>query len=90
MRRCRRRALQVERHLIEVAVPPVLPGFVRPDEPMVSGLEVRGGVSTRRVVATTDVPADLAEPQVHPIVKALCQTVLASVGAREGWGEIFG
>jgi len=90
VRRRRGRALQVERHLIEVAIPPILPRLVRPDERMVRGLEVRGGVPTRRVVATTDVPADLAEPQVHPIVKALCQTVLASVGARDGWREILG
>ena len=49
-------------------------------------VEVRGGVPHRRAVATTDVTARRAPPQVHPRA-ADAQAVLASVRRRRGVGD---
>src|SRR5262245_9378522 len=62
-----RRAVDVERELIDVAPPPVFTRLVRPDDGMVVvRVPVRGGMPVRRVVATADVTARHADPQVQP------------------------
>src|SRR5438309_511826 len=52
---------------------------------MLHGPEVRRGVTGGGVVAAANVPALLADPQVHPVVAAGGQTVLA---ARGRWNDV--
>src|SRR5438067_12561801 len=65
-----RRSLQLERHVVRVAVVPVLARLERPDDGMARPAVVPGRVLARRVVAAPDVPAFLAHPQVDPVVPA--------------------
>ena len=71
----------LEEDLVHVAPAPVLIRLERLDDGVPGGVEVGGGVPVLRVVAAADVPADLAQAQVHPLV-AYPQAVLAAVGAR--------
>src|SRR5581483_4522457 len=76
MRRCPGRAspgrlslvarYEPEHQLVHVAPAPVLAGFRRADERVPARVEVGCGVLARRVVATADVAALLAHPQVYP------------------------
>src|SRR4051812_27143970 len=62
------RVLDLEEQLVGVAPPPVFARLVRTDEWMVVvGAPVCGGVAVRRVVATPDVAAGLAHPQMDPL-----------------------
>ncbi len=77
----RRRALDEERQLVDVAPPPVLAGLVRLDQWVRRRPEVRRRVLVLRVVATADVAAGEAFPEVHPGI-AYDQALLTTVGAR--------
>ena len=77
----RRCAVDVEREIVLVAVPPVFARFVRLDDRMALRMEVRGRVPIRRVVAAADVATRHAQTQVHPST-ADSQAVYASVAAR--------
>src|SRR4051794_11475678 len=57
MRRCRRRAVDLEEERVPIAPPPVLARLVGADERVVLLVPVSGGVLVGRVVAAPDVPA---------------------------------
>src|SRR5687767_15934490 len=54
------------RCLVDEAPPPVLPRLERPDDPMADQAGVPAGVLARGLVATADVPAGQAQPQMDP------------------------
>ena len=83
MGRGRRRSLQLESHLVDVAPVPVLARFVGPDDGVSHGPEVPGGVTPRGLVAAPHVAALLADAQVHPVTLAGRETVLTA-GRRRG------
>src|SRR4051812_42238662 len=83
----RRRAVDCEGHVVDVAVPPVLAWFVALDERVAGLVEVRGGVAVGRVVAATHVAAHHAHPQVHPPT-ADSEAVLAAFAARLHVGDL--
>jgi hypothetical protein len=66
--------------LVHVAPYPVLARLKGPDERVRRGVEVPGGVPVLGTVATADVAADEALPEVHPRVAHL-QALLAPVCA---------
>src|ERR1019366_8614729 len=59
-------ALNHERHVIEVAVGPVLAGLDRGDDWMSALARMAGGVAIRRGIATPDMTAAATDPQTHP------------------------
>ena len=75
-----RRALEFEGKIVGIAEVPVLSRLVRSNDRMTTGAEVCGGVATGRVVATSDMTAQLAHAQVHPIAFACGETVFATEG----------
>ena len=80
--RRRWRAVDFEEQLVAVAPPPVLARLVRPDQRVIGMLmPVGGGMAIRGVVATSDVPAVHAQPQMHPAATD-AEAVLAAVGTR--------
>ena len=74
-------AVEGEREIVLVAVPPVFARFVRLDDRMALRMEVRGRVAIRRVVAAAHVTAGHAQPQVQPS-PADAQAVLAPFATR--------
>src|SRR5215207_2442316 len=82
-----RRAVEQEREVVDVAVPPVLAGLVGLDDGVASGTEVAGGVTVGGVVAAADVTAGHAHAQVHPLA-ADAQAVLAALAARRHVGDL--
>ena len=68
-------------HIVRVTISPNFARFERPYDRMGCCIIVLGRMSIRRVVATADVPADLAEAKMHP-TRADLKTFLASIGAR--------
>jgi len=86
--RRRWRAVDFEEQLVAVAPPPVLARLVRPDQRVIGMLmPVGGGMAIRGVVATSDVPAVHAQPQMHPAATD-AQAVLASVARRRDLGDL--
>ena len=59
---------EVELELIDIAPAPILAGFKRPDDGMLCGVEVFGGMLVFRRVAASHVPTGEAQPQVDPSV----------------------
>src|SRR5437879_650091 len=84
MGRPRRGAGELEHEVVGVAVEPVLARLVGPDDGVIGAPGVGGGVLARRLVAAADVPADLAEAQVDPVLLAHRQAVFAPPRARLG------
>src|SRR3954454_12428338 len=84
----RRCVVDEEDEVVEIAEPPVLTGFVGLDDRMALGGEVSGGVPIWRVVATADVTARHAHPQVDPLA-ADAQAVLAALAARRDIGDLI-
>ena len=70
MRGGRRRALHLEEEVIRIAEVPVLSGLVRAHHRVAVGAVVGGGVPARRGIAAADVPTELADPEVDPVVPA--------------------
>src|SRR5579883_252722 len=64
-------SVKVKFHLVDVAPPPLLAGLERFDDGVVRGMEMLSGVAVRRGVAAAHVPADHAQPQMHPAVAGL-------------------
>src|SRR3954447_3739273 len=60
------REVRDERDLVQVAPAPLLARLGRAHDRVVRLVEVRRGVAVRRVVATADLAAFAAQPQVHP------------------------
>src|SRR5947199_1233433 len=83
-----RGAGELEEVVVRVAVEPVLPGFVGPDDGMRRGVGVGGGVASGRLVAAADVAALLAEAQVDPVLTAHRQAVLAAPRAGLRIGDL--
>ncbi len=54
---------------------------------MAAGVKVFGGVLVLRAIAAADVPARLANSQVHPAVANL-QTILTTLGARRDFTHL--
>src|SRR6266542_5990011 len=70
---------EVEHQVVLVAPAPLLAGLDRTHDRMLGVVEVLGGVRVLGVVATADVTALHAQPEVHPRVAHL-QALLAAVG----------
>src|SRR5271167_1366314 len=68
--------LEHERHVVEVAVGPVLTGLDRADDRMSAQARVCRGVPVRRGVTASHVTAAATDPQMHPR-RSDRQTVLA-------------
>src|SRR5438477_3754887 len=83
----RRRAFDEEGEIVEIAEPPVLSGFVGLDYRVVLVGEVGGSVAVGRVVATADMTARHAHPEVHP-APADAQAVLAALAAGRHIGDL--
>jgi len=62
----RRILAQIEEDLVHIAPSPALGRIIALDDRMAGGVEMRGGVAVRRLVAAPHVTAGAAEPQVHP------------------------
>src|SRR6476659_490685 len=73
----RRLHRRLEEQLVHVAPAPVLAGLEAPHDGVAGRMEVLGGMSAWRVVATADVAALLTQPQVDPAA-ARGQTFLAT------------
>src|SRR5207244_2938835 len=73
----RRGADELEHHVVDVAVEPVLAWLVRPNERVPGAVEMGGGVASGRVVAAAHVPTGLTDAQVHPVAAPCGQAVLA-------------
>jgi hypothetical protein len=65
--RCGGCVLDLERGVVEIAVPPVLARFIRSDQWVDGEFEVSGAVPAGRVVTAADVTAQLAGAEVHPV-----------------------
>src|SRR5579872_5757289 len=66
--RGRGRVLQLEGDVVEVAVVPILARFEGPDDGVTHGMEMGGGVPSRRVVAAADAGTGLAHTEMDPVV----------------------
>jgi hypothetical protein len=84
----RRRVVDEEGDVVEIAEPPVLAGFEGLDDRVVGHGEVSGGVTVGGVVATADVAAGHAHPQMNPAA-ADAQAVLATVAAGRDIGDLI-
>ena len=73
---------EFEGQFFDEAPVPVLARFERPDDRVLGVLEVSRAVTTRRVVAATDVPAGLAHSEMHPIATAGLEALLTPGGTR--------
>src|SRR4029077_2770118 len=71
-----------ERDLVDVAPAPVLTRLERADDRVTARVRVGGRVPVRRAVATADVAAGEADPEVQPFA-ADAEAVLATVD--RGW-----
>src|SRR5215218_6148351 len=72
---------QVEQHFVDIAPAPTFRRIVPFDHGMAGGVEVRGGVLVRRIVAAADMAAAAADPQMQPLASAF-QALLATERAR--------
>src|SRR3984893_11255956 len=72
---------QIEPDLVDVAPAPAFRRVIAFDDRMPGHMKMLGGMTVRRVVATADVPAGPARPQVHPY-RARLQAFLAPARAR--------
>jgi hypothetical protein len=81
-------AIDEEDHIVDIAVPPVLAGFVGLDEWVMHCSVMGGRVSVRRVVAASDVTARHAHPKVDPLA-ADAHAVFASRAARRDVGYLI-
>jgi len=63
----RLRAVDLEREIVDVAVPPVLTGLVGLDDRVIRRVKVRGRMPVGRLVTAADVTARFAQPQVDPL-----------------------
>ena len=55
-----------EKQIIRIAIAPVFTGFERLDDRMTRRVIMLRRVTVRRIVAASDVSADLAETEVYP------------------------
>src|ERR1700680_1875379 len=78
MRRSRRRSLELEGEVVDVAVVPILSGLERPDDGVAYLLVMGGRMLCRGVVAAADVSALLADAKVNPVRATGGETVDAS------------
>src|SRR5882757_4809840 len=72
---------QVEQHLVDIAPAPTLRRIVALDHGMGGGMEMRGRVLVRGIVAAADMAAGAADPQMQPLTAAF-QALLAAERAR--------
>jgi hypothetical protein len=72
---------QIKKDLIHVTPTPPFGRIIALDDRVAGGMEMRGGVAIRRVIATADMAAGSANPQVEP-GRAALQTFLAPSRAR--------
>ena len=77
----RRAAAKVQTNFIDIAPSPPFRRIVSFDDRMAGRMKMLGGVSIRRVVATANMSAGAAEPQMHPLRTGF-QALLATPGAR--------
>src|SRR3954449_5176289 len=72
---------QVEQHFVDIAPAPAFRRIVAFDHRMGGGMEMRGRVLVRRIVAAADMAAGAADPQMQPLASAF-QAFLATERAR--------
>jgi hypothetical protein len=80
---------EVEKDFVHVAPAPAFRRVVALDHRMAGGVEMFGGVAVRRIVATADVPAGAAQPQVHPR-RSHFQAFLAAARGRRHLANLVG
>jgi hypothetical protein len=68
---------EVDKYLVDIAPSPSFRRIVAFDDRVSGRMEMFGGVAIRRIVATADVTACPAQPQVHPL-RACFQTLFAA------------
>src|SRR3954453_14066518 len=74
---------QVEQHFVDIAPAPAFRRIVAFDHRMGGGMEMRGRMLVRRIVAAADMAAGTADPQMQPLAAAF-QALLATERA---WGD---
>src|SRR5260370_18823960 len=62
---------KIEQHFIDIAPAPAFRRIVALDDRMLGGVEVLGRVLVGGIVATADVTAAAADPQMQPLAAAL-------------------
>src|SRR5882724_5470554 len=72
---------KIEQHFIDIAPAPTFGRIVALDDRMLGGVEVLGGMLVGGIVATADVTAAAADPQMQPLAAAL-EAFLATKRAR--------
>src|SRR3977135_581486 len=72
---------QIEQDFIDIAPAPAFRRIVALDDRMLGGVEVLGGMLVGGIVATADVTATAADPQMQPLAAAL-EAFLATKRAR--------
>src|SRR6267154_50693 len=72
---------QIEQDFIDIAPAPAFRRIVALDDRMLAGVEVLGGMLVGGIVATADVTATAADPQMQPLAAAL-EAFLATKRAR--------
>src|SRR5579871_1643835 len=72
---------QVEQHLVDIAPAPAFRRIVALDDGMAGGMKMLGRVLVGGIIATADVAAAAAEPQMQPRAAGL-QAFLTAQGAR--------
>src|SRR5580765_3516509 len=69
------------KHIVHIAVAPILARLERLNNGMKTGMIMLGSVAIYRIITAADVPAAFAQPQVYP-TRAHFQAFLATVGTR--------
>ncbi len=79
----------IQGHLVLIAPAPVLAWLERSDDGMLRGMEMLGGVPILGAIATADITAGHAQPQMEPGITGL-QTVLTAVSTLtpEAWPPV--
>src|SRR5271166_4965893 len=71
---------QIEEDFVDVAPTPAFGRIIALDDRMAGRVEMARGVAMRRIVATADMTASPANPQMQP-TRADFETLLAAMGA---------
>jgi hypothetical protein len=72
---------KIEHHFVNITPPPPFWRIVALDDRMAGGVKMLGRVLVRRLIATADMTAGAADPQMHPDVAGL-EAFLAAERAR--------
>src|SRR3981189_1697566 len=72
---------QIKQHFIDIAPAPAFRRIIAFDHGMAGGVEMRGRMLVRRIIAAADMAAGAADPQMQPLASAF-QALLATARAR--------